>query len=100
MMSYLLWKIHCPMTCNKCSIEIKSFYIINNYLFNYNLCVAHLSELIRQDIKDYPEAYKTDNRYCIQCEVLMGRNKSISHKMIRCPNCVNGNGNSMTTDYC
>ncbi len=28
----------------------------------------------------------------------MGRNKSISHKMIRCPSCVNGNGNSMTTD--
>ena len=95
-----LRKIISPMTCNQCSTEIKSFWIINNYLFNYNLCVTHLSNLIRKDIQRHPLALKTDLRYCITCGVIMGRNKSLKHKVIRCANCVNGNGNYATRDLC
>ena len=95
-----LRKIISLMTCNQCSTEIKSFWIINNYLFNYNLCVTHLSNLIRKDMQMHPLALKTDLRYCISCGVIMGRNKSLKHKVIRCANCVNGNGNYAARDLC
>ena len=88
------------MTCNQCLTEIKSFWIINNYLFNYNLCVTHLSSLIRKDMQNYPLVLKTDLRYCITCGELMGRNKSLKHKVIRCVNCVNGKGNYVKEDLC
>ena len=58
------------MTCNQCSTEIKSFWIINNYLFNYNLCA------------------------------LMGSNKSLRHKVVRCVDCVNGKGEYVKRDLC
>ena len=88
------------MTCNQCSTEIKSFWIINNYLFNYNLCVTHLSNLIRKDMQTFPLALKTDLRYCITCGNLMGRNKSLKHKVIRCVQCINGGRSSKKNGYC
>ena len=88
------------MVCNQCSKEIKSYWIINNYLFNYNLCVTHLSDLIRKDIRKFPFSLKTDIRYCVTCGISMGRNKSIRHKVIRCVDCVNGEGNNIKADLC
>ena len=88
------------MICNQCSKEIKSFWIINNYLFNYNLCITHLSDLIRKDMRMFPMSLKTDLRYCVTCASLMGRNKSLKHKVVRCPQCVNGKGNIVGNDLC
>ena len=88
------------MTCNKCSKKIYPFYILDNYLFNYNLCIDHLSEMIKQDMLDFNKAFKMGARLCINCDSFMGMNKSLRHKMIRCPGCVNGNGRDKTSDYC
>ena len=51
-------------------------------------------------MQNYPLALKTDLRYCINCGELMGRNKSLQHKVIRCVNCVNGEGNYVKKDLC
>jgi len=51
-------------------------------------------------MQNYPLALKTDLRYCITCGELMGRNKSLKHKVIRCVNCVNGKGNYAKEDLC
>ena len=51
-------------------------------------------------MQNYPLVLKTDLRYCITCGGLMGRNKSLKHKVIRCVNCVNGKGNYVKEDLC
>ena len=88
------------MNCNQCFREIKSFWLIDNYLFNYNLCVTHLSDLIRKDMQNFPLSLKTDIRYCVTCGISMGRNKSIKHKVVRCADCVNGEGKNIKADLC
>ena len=88
------------MNCNQCFREIKYFWLIDNYLFNYNLCVTHLSDLIRKDMQNFPLSLKTDIRYCVTCGIPMGRNKSIKHKVVRCADCVNGEGKNIKADLC
>ncbi len=88
------------MVCNQCSKEIKSFWLIDNYLFNYNLCVTHLSDLIRKDMQNFPLSLKTDIRYCVTCGSPMGRNKTMKHKVVRCADCVNGVGKNIKADLC
>ena len=94
------------MTCLYCQNTINSNYLINSYFGQYRLCIICLSRTIREDLKQHKEylnnigTFKTDNRFCISCDEFIGRNKSLSYKMVRCYKCINGDEQKNPIDKC